>query len=307
MPTGTLRTNQSALLCSIGNTPLVQITQVFQSEKIRIFAKCEWFNPGGSVKDRAAANIISEAEKSGRLSPGKIILDATSGNTGIAFAMIGAMKGYPVELALPENASPERKSMLLSYGAKLHITSPLTGSDGAILKARELVATDPDRYFYADQYSNPANWQAHFNGTAKEIFDVLEGEVTHFVAGIGTSGTFIGTSRGLKERDSSIKVVSFIPESPLHGMEGLKHLPTAMVPSIYDPSVADQELLVETEDAYSMVRRLAIEEGLLVGPSAAGAVVAAIQVASNIDRGTIVTVFPDNGLKYLSEEFWRDA
>ena len=217
------------------------------------------------------------------------------------------MKGYPVELALPENASPERKSMLLSYGAKLHITSPLTGSDGAILKARELVATDPDRYFYADQYSNPANWQAHFNGTAKEIFDVLEGEVTHFVAGIGTSGTFIGTSRGLKERDSSIKVVSFIPESPLHGMEGLKHLPTAMVPSIYDPSVADQELLVETEDAYSMVRRLAIEEGLLVGPSAAGAVVAAIQVASNIDRGTIVTVFPDNGLKYLSEEFWRDA
>jgi len=307
MLTGTLRTNQSALLCSIGNTPLVEITQVFQSEKIRIFAKCEWFNPGGSVKDRAAANIISEAEKSGRLSPGKIILDATSGNTGIAFAMIGAMKGYPVELALPENASPERKSMLLSYGAKLHITSPLTGSDGAILKARELVSTYPDRYFYADQYSNPANWQAHFNGTAREIFDVLEGEVTHFVAGIGTSGTFIGTSRGLKERDSSIKVVSFIPQSPLHGMEGLKHLPTAMVPSIYDPSVADQELLVETEDAYRMVRRLAVEEGLLVGPSAAGAVVAAIQVAANIDRGTIVTVFPDNGLKYLSEEFWRDA
>jgi cysteine synthase B len=306
MLAGKLRTNQSALLCRIGNTPLVEITQVFQSEKIRIFAKCEWFNPGGSVKDRAAANIISEAEKSGELSSGKIILDATSGNTGIAFAMIGAMKGYRVELALPENASPERKSMLLSYGAKLHITSPLTGSDGAILKAGELVAEDPDRYFYADQYSNPANWQAHFNGTAKEIFDALEGEVTHFVAGIGTSGTFIGTSRGLKKRDSSIKVVSFIPESPLHGMEGLKHLPTAMVPSIYDPSVADQELLVETEDAYRMVRRLAMEEGLLVGPSAAGAVVAAIQVASNIDRGTIVTVFPDNGLKYLSEEFWRD-
>jgi cysteine synthase B len=306
MLAGKLRTNQSALLCRIGNTPLVEITQVFQSEKIRIFAKCEWFNPGGSVKDRAAANIISEAEKSGELSSGKIILDATSGNTGIAFAMIGAMKGYRVELALPENASPERKSMLLSYGAKLHITSPLTGSDGAILKAGELVAEDPDRYFYADQYSNPANWQAHFNGTAKEIFDALEGEVTHFVAGIGTSGTFIGTSRGLKKRDSSIKVVSFIPESPLHGMEGLKHLPTAMVPSIYDPSVADQELLVGTEDAYRMVRRLAMEEGLLVGPSAAGAVVAAIQVASNIDRGTIVTVFPDNGLKYLSEEFWRD-
>ena len=306
MLAGKLRTNQSALLCRIGNTPLVEITQVFQSEKIRIFAKCEWFNPGGSVKDRAAANIISEAEKSGELSSGKIILDATSGNTGIAFAMIGAMKGYRVELALPENASPERKSMLLSYGAKLHITSPLTGSDGAILKAGELVAEDPDRYFYADQYSNPANWQAHFNGTAKEIFDALEGEVTHFVAGIGTSGTFIGTSRGLKKRDSSIKVVSFIPELPLHGMEGLKHLPTAMVPSIYDPSVADQELLVGTEDAYRMVRRLAMEEGLLVGPSAAGAVVAAIQVASNIDRGTIVTVFPDNGLKYLSEEFWRD-
>lgn len=307
MLAGTLRTKQSALLCSIGDTPLVEITQVFQSEKIRIFAKCEWFNPGGSVKDRAAANIISEAEKSGRLSSGKVILDATSGNTGIAFAMIGAMKGYPVELALPENASPERKSMLLSYGAKLHITSPLTGSDGAILKARELVATDPERYFYADQYSNPANWQAHFNGTAREIFDALGGEVTHFVAGIGTSGTFIGTSRGLKERDSSIKVVSFIPESPLHGMEGLKHLPTAMVPSIYDSNVADQELLVGTEDAYRMVRRLAVEEGLLVGPSAAGAVVAAIQVASNIDRGTIVTVFPDNGLKYLSEEFWRDS
>ncbi len=294
------------LLGRIGNTPLVEIRKVFHSPGTRILAKCEWFNPGGSVKDRAAARIVQQAERSGRLRPGKTILDATSGNTGIALAMIGAVRGYPVELAMPENATPERKQILASYGAGMHLTNPLEGADGAIQRARELAASDPDKYYYADQYSNPSNWEAHFYGTAREIYRQVDGEITHFVAGIGTSGTFVGTSRGLKELDPNIQVVSFIPSDPLHGLEGLKHLPTAMVPGIYDPDLADAELEAGTEEAYTMARRLTLEEGLFVGPSSAAAVVAAIELAETIPGGTIVTVFPDGGLKYVSEEFWTD-
>ena len=297
---------QTRLLSRIGNTPLVEIRKIFHSPTVRIFAKCEWFNPGGSVKDRAAARMVQQAEESGLLTPEKTILDATSGNTGIALAMIGALRGYQVELAMPENVTSERKQVLASYGAKIHLTSPLEGSEGAILKARELAAADPDKFFYTDQYSNPANWQAHFYGTSREIYRQTDGEITHFVAGIGTSGTFVGTSRGLKELDPKIQVVSFIPETPLHGLEGLKHLPTAMVPAIYDPDLADIELEVATEKAYTMARRLALEEALLVGPSSAAALVAAMEVAANIQSGSIVTVFPDSGLKYVSEDFWSN-
>ena len=297
---------QTRLLSRIGNTPLVEIRKIFHSPTVRIFAKCEWFNPGGSVKDRAAARMVQQAEESGLLTPEKTTLDATSGNTGIALAMIGALRGYRVELAMPENVTSERKQVLASYGAKIHLTSPLEGSEGAILKARELAAADPDKFFYTDQYSNPANWQAHFYGTSREIYRQTDGEITHFVAGIGTSGTFVGTSRGLKELDPKIQVVSFIPESPLHGLEGLKHLPTAMVPAIYDPDLADIELEVATEEAYTMARRMALEEALFVGPSSAAALVAAMEVAVNIQSGSIVTVFPDSGLKYVSEDFWSN-
>ena len=297
---------QTRLLSRIGNTPLVEIRKIFHSPTIRIFVKCEWFNPGGSVKDRAAARMVQEAEKSGLLTPEKTILDATSGNTGIALAMIGALRGYQVELAMPENVTSERKQVLASYGAKIHLTSALEGSEGAILKARELAAADPEKFFYTDQYSNPANWQAHFYGTSREIYRQTDGEITHFVAGIGTSGTFVGTSRGLKELDPKIQVISFIPETPLHGLEGLKHLPSAMVPAIYDPDLADIELEVGTEEAYTMARRLALEEALFVGPSSAAALVAAMKVAANIQSGSIVTVFPDSGLKYVSEDFWNN-
>ena len=297
---------QTRLLSRIGNTPLVEIRKIFHSPTIRIFAKCEWFNPGGSVKDRAAARMVQQAEESGLLTPERTILDATSGNTGIALAMIGALRGYQVELAMPENVTSERKQVLASYGAKIHLTSSLEGSEGAILKARELAAADPDKFFYTDQYSNPANWQAHFYGTSREIYRQTDGEITHFVAGIGTSGTFVGTSRGLKELDPKIQVVSFIPETPLHGLEGLKHLPTAMVPAIYDPDLADIEMAVATEEAYTMARRLALEEALFVGPSSAAALVAAMEVAANIQSGSIVTVFPDSGLKYVSEDFWSN-
>ena len=297
---------QTSLLDRIGNTPLVEIRKVFHSPTVRIFAKCEWFNPGGSVKDRAASRMVRQGEESGQLTSEKTILDATSGNTGIALAMIGALRGYQVELAMPENVTRERKQVLASYGARIHLTSPLEGSEGAIRKARELAASDPDKFFYTDQYSNPANWQAHFYTTSREIYWQTNGEVTHFVSGIGTSGTFVGTSRGLKALDPKIQVVSFIPETPLHGLEGLKHLPSSMVPAIYDPDLADIEMEVATEEAYTMARRLALEEALFVGPSSAAAVVAAMEVAASIESGTIVTVFPDSGVKYVSEDFWSN-
>src|SRR5881296_3169973 len=260
----------SSVLDMIGRTPLVRLHQ-FERETpgVELYAKAEWQNPGGSVKDRAGARMILEGEATGKLKPGRVILDATSGNTGIAYAMIGAARGYGVKLCLPKNANMERKRILKAYGAELVLTSPLEGSDGAIREARRLYAEDPERYFYPDQYSNPANWQAHYNGTAPEIWEQTRGQITHFIAGLGTSGTFVGTTRRLKELNPEIRCISFQPDSPLHGLEGMKHMATAMVPSIYDPSLADEDRAVATEDAHEMVRRLAREEGLLVGISAA--------------------------------------
>jgi cysteine synthase B len=289
----------------IGHTPLVRLPQ-FERETpgVELYAKAEWHNPGGSVKDRAASRMIAEGEKSGRLRPGLTIVDATSGNTGIAYAMIGAAKGYPVTLFLPENASPERKLILRAFGAELVLTSPLEGTDGAIRAVRQLVAERPDTYFYPDQYSNDANWRAHFDTTGPEIIEQTGGRITHFVAGLGTSGTFVGTSRALRRFNPSIKVVSFQPDSPFHGLEGLKHMETAMVPAIYDPTLADADLRIGTEEAHRSVRRLAREAGLMVGISAGAALAATLQVARDLSSGVVVTVFPDGAEKYLSESFW---
>jgi S-sulfo-L-cysteine synthase (O-acetyl-L-serine-dependent) len=297
------------LLDLVGNTPLLRLQRVTRdlAPGVSVYAKAEWFNPGGSVKDRPALNMILDGERSGRLTADKIILDATSGNTGIAYAMVGAARGYAVRLALPASASPERKRILQAYGAELVITSPQEGSDGAIREARRLFAEEPERYFYPDQYNNPANWQAHYHGTAVEIWEQTAGSVTHFVAGLGTSGTFVGTSRRLKEFNPCIQVISFQPDSPFNGLEGLKHMATAIVPGIYDPGLADADLEVETEAAQEMTRRLAREEGLLVGVSAGAAAVAALQVASELETGVVVTVFPDAGDKYLSERFWDEG
>ncbi len=291
----------------IGNTPLVRLNRIVpRNPNVQIFAKAEWTNPGGSVKDRPARNMILDGERSGKLRPGKILLDATSGNTGIAYAMIGAARGYEVHLCLPQNANEERKSLLGAYGAKLILTDPLLSSDGAILKARELYAADPDKYFYSDQYNNPANWQAHYCTTAPEIWEQTEGQVTHFVAGLGTSGTFMGTGRRLRELNPVIRLISFQPDSPFHGLEGMKHMESAIVPGIYDPHLADENREVGTEAAYEMVKRLAREEGILVGISAAAAMVCSLRVAEEIDEGVIVTIFCDSGARYLSERFWKE-
>jgi cysteine synthase B len=289
----------------IGRTPLVRLHQ-FERETpgVELYAKAEWQNPGGSVKDRAAARMILEGEASGKLVRGKTILDATSGNTGIAYAMVGAARGYTVRLCVPENASPERKLILRALGAELVLTSPLEGSDGAIREARRLYAQDPDRYFYPDQYSNDANWRAHYDTTAPEIIEQTSGRITHFVAGLGTSGTFIGTGRRLRAYSPAIKLISFQPDSPFHGLEGLKHMASAIVPAIYDPTLADEDLRIDTDEAYRMVRRLAREEGMLAGISSGAAMVATLHVARRLDRGVVVTVFPDGAEKYLSESFW---
>lgn len=296
----------------IGDTPLVRMPRVTAGLRhVQIFAKAEWVNPGGSVKDRAAANIIREARQDGRLAPGKILLDSTSGNTGIAYAMLGAAMGFPVKLCMPDNVSLERKRILNAYGAEIVYSDAGEGSDGALLKARELYAADPQRYFYADQYGNPANWRAHYNTTANEIWEQTDGTVTHFVAMLGTSGTFVGTSRRLKEVNPHIRCISLQPDSPFHGIEGAKHMPTAIVPQIYDPSVADENIEIRTEEAYRMALRLAREEGLLVGISAAAAMVGSMKVALEWERrgreAVIVTVFPDGADKYLSERFWEEV
>jgi len=295
----------SSVLELIGRTPLIRLKQ-FERESpgVELYAKAEWQNPGGSVKDRAAARMILEGERSGKLRPGLTITDATSGNTGIAYSMIGAAKGYKVKLFLPENASPERKLILKAFGAELVLTSPLEGTDGAIRAVRQLVADHPDEYFYPDQYSNDANWRAHFDTTGPEIIEQTGGRVTHFLAGLGTSGTFMGTSRALRQFNPNIKVMSFQPDSPFHGLEGLKHMETAMVPAIYDSSLADADLRVSTEDAHRCVRRLAREAGLMVGISSGGALAATLQFARTLDRGVLVTVFPDGAEKYLTESFW---
>jgi S-sulfo-L-cysteine synthase (O-acetyl-L-serine-dependent) len=292
----------------VGNTPLLRLRRITQVHpNVEIYIKAEWFNPGGSVKDRPALNIIQEAERTGQLSSDKIILDATSGNTGIAYAWIGAARGYRVKLALPQNASHERKRILGIYGVDLALTSPLEGSDGAIREARRLYAESPDLYFYADQYNNPANWKAHYLTTANEIWEQTAGRLTHFVAGLGTSGTFVGTSRRLKELNPSITAISFQPDSPFHGLEGLKHMETAIVPGIYDPGLADRNLEISTEDAHEHARQLARQEGIMVGISSGAALACARRVAESIDSGVIVTVFPDGGDKYLSDRFWLNS
>jgi len=295
----------------IGNTPLLRLDRIAgEFADVEILGKAEWYNPGGSVKDRAAARIISEAQGSGKLPPGKILLDSTSGNTGIAYAMIGAAQGIPITLCMPENVSPERKRILHAYGANILYTDPGEGSDGAIRMARELYAQHPDLYYYADQYSNDANWQAHYHGTANEIWQQTEGRVTHFVSILGTSGTFVGTSRRLKELNSNIRCISLQPDSPFHGIEGTKHMATAIVPRIYDASLADEDLGISTEDAYKMAIRLAREEGLLVGISAAAAVVGCLRVAAarkKTQPAVMVTILCDSGDKYLSERFWTEA
>ena len=295
----------SSVFDMIGRTPLVRLHQ-FERETpgVELYAKAEWQNPGGSVKDRAAARMILEGEASGRLRAGGEILDATSGNTGIAYAMVGAARGYKVKLCVPENASPERKLILRALGAELVLTSPLEGSDGAIREARRIHAQDPDRYFYPDQYSNDANWRAHYDTTAPEIIEQTSGRVTHFVAGLGTAGTFVGTGRRLRKFNPHIKLVSFQPDSPFHGLEGLKHMESAIVPAIYDPTLADEDLRIATENAYRMVRRLAREEGMMAGISSGAAMCAMLTVARRLDRGVVVTVFPDGAEKYLTEKFW---
>ena len=304
------RLGESALV-RIGNTPLLRLERIAEDlPGIEILAKAEWFNPGGSVKDRAAYNIVQQAMRSGQLTADKMLLDSTSGNTGIAYAMIGAALGFEVTLCMPSNVSVERKRILSAYGANVIYTDPDQGSDGAIRKAREMIAAEPEKYFYADQYSNPANWQAHYQTTGNEIWQQTHGRVTHFVAMMGTSGTFMGTSRRLKELNPKIRCISLQPDSAFHGIEGAKHMATAIVPGIYDPRLADEDLSVTTEAAYAMVKRLAREEGLLVGISAGGAVAGCVKLAEQLvgqrERAVIVTLFPDSGDKYLSERFWED-
>jgi cysteine synthase B len=305
----------TTLLERIGNTPLVRLDKLTAhlGDNIRIYGKAEWMNPGGSVKDRAASNIVKTAIAEGRLDPDskrKTLLDATSGNTGIAYAMLGAALGFPVQLCMPANVSVERKRILAAYGADVIFTDPADGSDGAIRKVKEVAATDPDRFFYADQYGNDNNWRAHYNGTANEIWQQTEGTVTHFVSALGTSGTFMGTTRRLKELNPAIKCISMQPDSPFNGLEGLKHMATAIVPPIYDPNLADWNIDQATEPAYAMAKWLGRNQGILVGVSAAAATCAALEVAEAENaagrEAVIVTILCDSADKYLSERFWAD-
>jgi cysteine synthase B len=286
---------------SIGNTPLLRLRRVAGDlpAGVEVYAKAEHLNPGGSVKDRPALAMILAGEQSGRLRPGMTILDATSGNTGIAYAMVGAARGYPVTICLPQNASAQRKHILRSFGVEILETDPLMSTDGAQLIARELFEDNRGKYFYPDQYNNEANWRAHYEGTAPEIWAQSRGRITHFLTGLGTTGTFIGTTRRLKELDPAIQAISMQPESPLHGLEGLKYMATAMVPGIYDPALADGQVEVATEDAQEMVRRLAREEGLLVGPSSGANVFAALRLAQDLPRtSVVVTILCDGGERY---------
>ncbi|MGD8584707.1 MAG: cysteine synthase family protein [Chloroflexota bacterium] len=298
----------------VGNTPLLRLERIETaaglSPAVQLYAKAEWFNPSGSVKDRPALNIIRAAEWSGQLRPGGTLLDSTSGNMGIAYAMFGAARGYRVKVTLPENASPERIAILRAYGAELIFTDPLEGSDGALLEARRLAneaaAKGVDDLFYANQYNNPANWQAHYFTTGTEIWNQTGGRVSHFVAGLGTSGTFMGTSRRLKALNPAIQCLAMQPDGPFNGLEGLKYMDSAIRPAIYDPDQADGHLSLRTETAYDMARQLAREQGLFVGISAAAAVAAAVQIAQGLDHGLVVTILPDNGFKYLSDRFWSE-
>jgi S-sulfo-L-cysteine synthase (O-acetyl-L-serine-dependent) len=295
----------------IGNTPLVRLDRLTAHlPGVQIFGKAEWANPGGSVKDRAASFIVIDAQRKGLLPRGKILLDATSGNTGIAYAMLGAAQGFPVNLCMPSNVSVERKRILEAYGTKVIWTDPADGSDGAIRVARKLAAEHQDKYFYADQYGNENNWRAHYRGTGNEIWEQTEGALTHFVASLGTSGTFMGTTRRLRELNPSIKCISMQPNSPFHGLEGLKHMATAIVPPIYDPRLADWNIDMATERAYAMAKWLANNEGLMVGISSAAAVAASLEVAEREAAArraaVIVTILCDSADKYLSEHFWSE-
>jgi len=309
------RIQDQSILHTIGNTPLLRLSRIDRElDGVELYAKAEWLNPGGSVKDRAARRMVCEALESGQLSGGRRLLDATSGNTGIAYAMIGAALGFGVTLCVPRNITPERRRILTAYGPELIFTDPLEGSDGAIREARRRFAADPNRYFYPDQYNNAFNWRAHYDSTAPEIWKQSDGRLTHFVAGLGTSGTFIGIARRLRELDPSITVASVQPDSPLHGLEGLKHMASAIVPGIYDPDLADIDLSVSTEDAYRETRRLAATEGLLVGISSGAALAGALKLLSSAapprfkdGPAVVVMVFPDGGERYLSERFWSEA
>ena len=292
----------------IGNTPLLCFERVTRDCPALVLAKAEWANPGGSVKDRAALNIVTEAMRAGELGSGKTLLDSTSGNTGIAYAMLGRAYGFPVTLYMPANVSAERKRILQAYGAQVIFTDPVEGHDEPMRQAQALALAEPHKYFYADQYSNDANWRAHYHGTANEIWQQAEGRVTHFAAMLGTSGTFVGTSRRLKELNPKICCISMQPDAPLHGIEGTKHMASSIVPKIYDPTIADGTLEIATEEAYAMVKRLAREEGLLVGISAAAAMSGCLRLAKEArPDAVIVTVFPDGAEKYLSERFWEDS
>src|SRR4051812_2556419 len=297
----------SSILDLIGGTPLVRLSS-FEAElqRVELYAKAEWRNPGGSVKDRAAARMILDGERSGALTRDKIILDATSGNTGIAYAMIGAARGYRVRLCVPENVTPERKRILRGFGAEIVFTDPMQGSDGAILRVREMFAAEPDLYFYPDQYNNPGNWRSHYDTTAPEIIEQSGGRLTHFVAGLGTSGTFVGAGRRLREFNSSIRLISVQPDSPLHGLEGLKHMETAIVPGIYDATLADEDIGVSTEEAFELTRQLA-REGLFVGISSGANLAGALRIARQASDAVVVVVFCDGGEKYLSERFWDES
>ncbi|MCS3628798.1 PLP-dependent cysteine synthase family protein [Salinibacter ruber] len=297
----------SSLVDDIGRTPLLRLDRVADDlpDSVAVYGKAEHLNPGGSVKDRPALRMIEAGLDAGAFRPEQTLIDATSGNTGIAYAMIGAAKGLDVALALPENASAERKKVLRAYGAELILTDPMAGTDGAQRRVKEIVDAHPDRYFYPDQYNNDANWRAHYDGTGTEILDQTDGAVSHFVTGLGTTGTFTGVTRRLKAHDASIRCVAVEPETALHGLEGLKHMETAIVPGIYAPDLADAHRTCSTEAAVDMTRRLAREEGLLVGPSAGANVAAALDVARSLDAGTVVTILCDTGTRYLSDDFWE--
>jgi len=292
----------------VGRTPLVQIHNIVEdlAPGVFVYGKAEFFNPGGSVKDRAALAMVRDGERRGLLRAGKTIIDASSGNTGIAYAWIGAALGYRVQICLPANASPERKKMLAAYGAEVTLTDAQEGTDGAQRLVKSLVMDDPNRYFYPDQYNNSANWQTHYDTTAPEIWEQTGGSVTHFVAGLGTTGTFVGTTRRLKEFNPKIQCVSFQPDTPLHGLEGMKHLETAITPGIWDAGLPDREEWTATEDAYRMVKRLAREEGLFVGVSAGAAVATALKIARELTHGVVVTILCDGADKYLSDRFWDE-
>jgi len=295
----------------IGNTPLLRLERIAREfPNVQLLGKAEWYNPGGSVKDRAAFNIVSEGRRSGKFAAGKELLDSTSGNTGIAYAMIAAAEGFPLTLCMPENVSPERKRILFAYGANIVYTPADEGSDGAIRVAREMYAKDPEKYFYADQYSNDANWKAHYHGTAEELWRQTEGRITHFVSMMGTSGTFMGTSRRLKELNPRVRCISLQPDSPFHGIEGAKHMASAIVPKIYDASLADEDIGISTEESYATAIRASHQEGLLIGISSGAAIAGGLQIARRIpksEEAVIVVILPDSGDKYLSERFWTEG